>query len=692
MKKFTTLFIITFALFHFSFSKATQREKIKTILEIQDLRKRNDKRLVTLLRDKDKEIRARAAIVCANLQDTTLVNELSKMLNDKESNVREAVAFAIGQTVSQMSDSGKTTFEKTMFEKKLFTSPRMLEEFGKFCTESGLPQFCETFATETESEKLEAIYLSLARAAIRNVKHAKATTFLLEQRFHSEDKLRRAKMYALQRIGRTSESEAAIDQILSFAEDSDAVVRMNCATLLGKFPDDAARTIPTIVTFAENDSDWRVRVNAIRSLGNLRALLYQGLLFSLMPLSKDSNEHVSLEAIRVLGNFTPEDSLHENLRTELWETLLSITQNRSGKYSIRQQGEAAVSFAKIFSEKAEGYALPYPKVAKNLNARCIEAQSYALTETSFRRLLDYASSTDALLARTAIDGLQNYFKQKPKETAKKNETYIKLIEMLDSNDIAVLTSVATLLGDSLFIHEISILPLIECYKKQTYPDGIEVMQEILSTLEKIKSGKAVAFLEEQLTFEDKTISLASAKALKEITGKDYSSKITKATKPLRTDFDWKFLWAMKETTEVELVTNKGNITLELYANEAPFTVMNFLKLAQTVIATHEKYFANTFFHRVVSNFVIQGGDPRGDGWGGPGFAIRSEFSLRKYDDVGIVGMASAGKDTEGSQFFITHSPTPHLDGRYTIFGKVVSGMEVVNNIFIWDQVVEVKIK
>ncbi|MBM4166359.1 MAG: hypothetical protein FJ218_05520 [Ignavibacteria bacterium] len=692
MKKFTTLLMLSIALLHISFAKTMQQEKIKTILEIQDLRKGNDKRLISLLRDKDATIRMRAAVACGNLQDTTLVEELSKMFSDKESNVREAVAFAIGQTVSQMSDTGKKMFEKKMFGKKLFTSPRMLEEFGKFCSEEGLQQFCDSFAQETDSANRASLLMGIARAAIRNVKHPEATTLALKQFHHADSNIRRTAMYALQRIGWTSESEAATDTILSFAEDTDAVVRMNCATLLGKIPDVAARTIPTIVTFAENDSDWRVRVNAIRSLGNLKALLYQGLLFSLMPLSKDSNEHVSLEAIKVIGNFTPDDSLRDNLRTELWEILLSVTQNRSGKYSLRQQGEAAVSFAKIFSEKAEGYVLPYPKTAKQLNARYIESQSYVFTETSYRRLLDYASSNDALFARTAIDGLRNYFKHNPKETAKKHETYIKLMEMLDSNDVAVLTSVVQLLGDSLFVREISVLPLIECYKKQQYPDGLEVMQEILSTLGKIKSEKAIAFLEEQLKFDDKTISLASAKALKEITGKDYAAKIARGTKPIHTDLDWKFLFALKETTEVELITNKGNISLELYVNDAPFTVMNFLKLAQTMIATHEKYYANTFFHRVVSNFVIQGGDPRGDGWGGPGFAIRSEFSLRKYDDVGVVGMASAGKDTEGSQFFITHSPTPHLDGRYTIFGKVVSGMEVVNSIFVWDQVVEVKIK
>jgi peptidylprolyl isomerase len=86
--------------------------------------------------------------------------------------------------------------------------------------------------------------------------------------------------------------------------------------------------------------------------------------------------------------------------------------------------------------------------------------------------------------------------------------------------------------------------------------------------------------------------------------------------------------------------------------------------------------------------VVQGGDPRGDGWGGPGFAIRSEFSLRSYE-TGTVGIASAGKDTEGSQFFITHSPQPHLDGRYTIIGKVVAGMDVVGRLQVDDRIYDI---
>ena len=120
--------------------------------------------------------------------------------------------------------------------------------------------------------------------------------------------------------------------------------------------------------------------------------------------------------------------------------------------------------------------------------------------------------------------------------------------------------------------------------------------------------------------------------------------------------------------------------MKLFVNEAPGSVVNFVKMVE------DKYFDGKAFHRVVPNFVIQTGCNRGDGFGSEDYSIRSEFSRRKYK-TGSVGMASAGKDTEGTQWFITHSPTPHLDGKYTIFAEVVSGMEVVHRIQVGDQII-----
>ena len=129
-------------------------------------------------------------------------------------------------------------------------------------------------------------------------------------------------------------------------------------------------------------------------------------------------------------------------------------------------------------------------------------------------------------------------------------------------------------------------------------------------------------------------------------------------------------------------TVRGPIRLELFGADAPITVGNFLSLARS------GYYRNTRFHRVVPNFVAQDGDPRDDGNGGPGFAIRDEMNRHRYER-GAVGMALSGPDTGGSQYFLTHSPQPHLDGHYTVFGRVIQGFDVLDRIVQGDQIARI---
>ncbi len=126
---------------------------------------------------------------------------------------------------------------------------------------------------------------------------------------------------------------------------------------------------------------------------------------------------------------------------------------------------------------------------------------------------------------------------------------------------------------------------------------------------------------------------------------------------------------------VEFKTNKGNFKIELFNDKAPITTGNFIKLVS------EGFYNGLLFHRVIPNFMIQGGCPHGNGRGGPGYTIRDEFhpSL-KHDSKGIVSMANAGPNTGGSQFFITVTPTPWLDGKHSIFGKVIEGMNIIDEI------------
>jgi cyclophilin family peptidyl-prolyl cis-trans isomerase/HEAT repeat protein len=137
-----------------------------------------------------------------------------------------------------------------------------------------------------------------------------------------------------------------------------------------------------------------------------------------------------------------------------------------------------------------------------------------------------------------------------------------------------------------------------------------------------------------------------------------------------------------KTVNATINTVRGPIQLELFGSDAPITVGNFLSLARS------GYYRNTRFHRVVPNFVAQDGDPRDDGNGGPGYAIRDEMNRRRYER-GAVGMALSGPDTGGSQYFITHSPQPHLDGHYTVFGRVVRGYDVLDKIVQGDLITRV---
>ena len=122
-------------------------------------------------------------------------------------------------------------------------------------------------------------------------------------------------------------------------------------------------------------------------------------------------------------------------------------------------------------------------------------------------------------------------------------------------------------------------------------------------------------------------------------------------------------------------TNKGDIVLELYPANAPKTVNNFVFLAR------QGFYDGLKFHRVISNFMIQGGDPTGTGTGGPGYRFEDEVRDNPLKhETGVISMANAGANTNGSQFFITHSPQPHLNGKHTVFGKVIQGQEVVNAI------------
>ena len=140
----------------------------------------------------------------------------------------------------------------------------------------------------------------------------------------------------------------------------------------------------------------------------------------------------------------------------------------------------------------------------------------------------------------------------------------------------------------------------------------------------------------------------------------------------------------EKTYQVSMETSRGTIELELYSQHAPKTVNNFVFLCG------EGYYDGIKFHRVINNFMVQGGDPTGTGSSGPGYKFEDETKGNPLThEKGVLSMANAGPNTNGSQFFITHSPQPHLNGKHTVFGKVVKGMDVVNAIKQGDEMTKV---
>jgi cyclophilin family peptidyl-prolyl cis-trans isomerase len=149
-------------------------------------------------------------------------------------------------------------------------------------------------------------------------------------------------------------------------------------------------------------------------------------------------------------------------------------------------------------------------------------------------------------------------------------------------------------------------------------------------------------------------------------------------------FDQKIDLKKQYTANIE--TNRGIIVLKLYAAQAPRTVNNFVCLAE------DGYYDGVTFHRVIPDFMVQTGDPTGTGRGGPGYTFKDEFDPKlKHDQPGVLSMANSGPGTNGSQFFITHVPTPWLDGKHSVFGQVTQGQDVVNAIQQGDVMLSVRI-
>jgi cyclophilin family peptidyl-prolyl cis-trans isomerase/HEAT repeat protein len=667
--------------------KARRRELIQEILRIQDLRTPHDQLLIKALSDPDPLVRERAALAYGSIQDTLQLGRLLDMLSDPVLPVQEAAAFAIGQTAAMLSLPGREMTQDNIIWNRIgFTgaAERLIEEMGKFGTGEGMNQLLLRYADTEPPHYPRALALSLARSAVRGIVTDPGVAYLL-RRCRPADQASWEVVYALQRIGDHLLIRQDIENLLQLRFSPDPLVRMNIALLLGKLHDERTGLDP-LVRLAEFDSDWRVRANALKALASFDVNRVPSALATFRRCTFDRNPLIAVAAMSAVGSLHPPlcDSIPG--AQELRAAIEQVTRNDNRGFHPQLQAEAALALASLLRREALKSVIASAGPDPYLRGQLMRAAGRTGDPSALAFLRSGLHDGDPRVVCGALEGLDSLSGLNPEDRSLIDSCYTLTLGMLVSTDVAVVATAAGLLGAKPFLRPASVQPLVGKLPALRVPDDIEAMQEIARTLRSLNDPFAVSALQELLKQPDESVAREAAAALAAITGKDFTRQIVRRSEPLHSDYDFTYLASLPASPVVIIETTRGTIRVELNRNAAPFTVMSFLKLA-----TERGFYRGRTFHRVVPNFVIQGGDPRGDGWGGPGYTIRSEFGPLPFD-TGTVGIASAGKDTEGSQFFITHSPQPHLDGRYTAFGRVVSGQEVVDRILIDDRIQDIRIE
>jgi cyclophilin family peptidyl-prolyl cis-trans isomerase/HEAT repeat protein len=257
-------------------------------------------------------------------------------------------------------------------------------------------------------------------------------------------------------------------------------------------------------------------------------------------------------------------------------------------------------------------------------------------------------------------------------------------ERLQAADVAVRAAAATALGD--LKAAASVPALVAAYRAAKGDTTYVARAAALAAVDRIDRQASRPLLAEALGDADWAVRVRAAALLREqgAAGSAETMRPAAAGKPVE-DPAWQRIVSPPFTPRAYIQTTKGTIEVELAVTDAPLTAHNFMTLAR------KGFFNGLGIHRVVADFVVQGGDPRGDGEGGPGYTIRDEINMKPYLR-GTVGMALDWEDTGGSQFFITHSPQPHLDARYTVFGRVITGIDVVDRLTTADVIESVRVR
>ena len=444
-------------------------------------------------------------------------------------------------------------------------------------------------------------------------------------------------------------------QILTtvLATENDSEIRVGVANSLAKSAEPSV--LPTLLDLVENDTDYRVRTNILSSIPAYDYISSRDVLFRLLS---DTNTKIALlaaDAIKIAGHRRDAGNLL-NLSKEIIDPILK---SKVLEAAINPVPINYVNTRSLINKEIIGgleKARTQYENASFIEALALDPTNWELFKTEGLNAKVRAIQTRAIMA--IPDLMTNLRSKGAYRSVRAIRNFrglilTELMRLINQDDPGVVAAAASVLRDP----------------DLGFKDDIELMAPFRHALSKFNQPNVK---ETQYELQDLLAYLQDTSYVKEIPA--YNHPI-----------DWSALENISDSSNAYIITPKGQIKIQLMTSHAPGSVSNFVALSES------NYYKGKYFHRVVPNFVVQSGCSRGDGYGGLDYTIRTELGPKYYDSPGYIGMASAGLDTEGTQWFITQSATPHLDGRYTIFGKVMEGMEVVHSIEVGDVIQDVRI-
>lgn len=647
---------------------ATRLDKLARLASLEDRRTAGNGDLDRLLRDPDKGVRRRAALAAGRIADPAALPALVDLMNDSDPELRQMAAFGLGllgdkqalpRLVASLKDSDAVVRARSAEALGRLGDARAAGDIAHMILETmpkgaGVVSVRGDDAGNANDPWLE---MRLGLFALARLKDARVAESVLlangQPRFD---------WWAATWTAMRLESPLLRPVLAAAAQSDDRVSRAYAARGLGALKDVAALDTLTALT---RDPDETVAVNALRAIatiGDARGVAVAAAALASADLT------IKREALLAIAALPADRSLRAKVVPYV------------GHDQAFLRAAALAALAKIDRDE---FALVLsgldPDPEWFVRAALATALGERGDEQSVGILFGLLKDNDVRVLPAALEAMR---KARGSDAAETLKGY------LDHPDLAVRAAAIENLGQLKTPGSTALLAA--AWKKGLGDRDIDARAAAVAGLAEIKDETAKAALLEAANADPSRV--VRVQAIAALTALGVAAPAPGIEPVERPSLDYREAMAPYDpppgqtiyTPRAILSTRRGKIEIHLNILEAPLTVQSFIDLAR------RGFYDGLTFHRVVPGFVIQGGDPRGDGSGGPGYMLRCEIGQRPYGR-GSVGMALSGKDTGGSQFFITQAPTPHLDGGYTLFGWVARGMDVVDQIQPGDLIDKVEI-